>query len=91
KEVSVLSSSESEIGSEFFEALKHLQQIHRDCESLLITENQRAGSRDARSASDFKTCAESIEATPSSVSVYIILYNRCFFKYSSSNLKYLDR
>ncbi|CAG8701845.1 12672_t:CDS:10, partial [Acaulospora morrowiae] len=43
KEVSLLSSPEAEITPEFFEALKHLQRIHRDCESLLITENQRAG------------------------------------------------
>ncbi|RHZ69762.1 hypothetical protein Glove_279g34 [Diversispora epigaea] len=43
KEVSILSSSESEICPDFFRALKHLQQIHGDCESLLITENQRAG------------------------------------------------
>ncbi|CAG8601106.1 9616_t:CDS:10 [Ambispora leptoticha] len=43
KEIFVLSSGDSVIGSEFFDALKHLQQIHGDCDALLITENQRAG------------------------------------------------
>ncbi|CAG8552284.1 10454_t:CDS:10 [Ambispora gerdemannii] len=43
KEIFVLSSGDSEIGLEFFDALKHLQQIHGDCDALLITENQRAG------------------------------------------------
>ena len=43
KEVTVLTSPDSEIGSGFFDALNHLQQIHGDCDKLLITENQRAG------------------------------------------------
>jgi len=43
KEVTVIKSSDSIIGQEFFDALKHLQQIHGDCDALLITENQRAG------------------------------------------------
>ncbi|RIB16037.1 component of oligomeric golgi complex 6 [Gigaspora rosea] len=43
KEVATLSSPDAEIGPEFFEVLKHLQQIHSDCDALLITENQRAG------------------------------------------------
>lgn len=43
KEVTVITSPNSIIGQEFFDALKHLQQIHGDCDTLLITENQRAG------------------------------------------------
>ncbi|KAG9307314.1 hypothetical protein G9A89_017142 [Geosiphon pyriformis] len=43
KEVALLSTTSGEIGPEFFDALKHLQQIHADCDALLITENQRAG------------------------------------------------
>lgn len=43
KEIIILTSPDSEIKLEFFDALKHLQQIHGDCDALLITENQRAG------------------------------------------------
>ena len=43
KEVVILTSPDSEIGPEFFDALNHLQQIHGACDALLITENQRAG------------------------------------------------
>ncbi|CAG8691470.1 23992_t:CDS:10, partial [Dentiscutata erythropus] len=43
KEVATLFSPDSGIGPGFFEVLKHLQQIHSDCDALLITENQRAG------------------------------------------------
>ncbi|CAI2179170.1 15482_t:CDS:10 [Funneliformis geosporum] len=43
KEILVLTSLDSEVGIEFFDALRHLQQIHGDCDALLITENQRAG------------------------------------------------
>ena len=43
KEVVILTSLDSEIGPEFFDALNHLQKIHEDCDTLLITENQRAG------------------------------------------------
>jgi conserved oligomeric Golgi complex subunit 6 len=43
KEVTVLSSISEPLNHGFFEALEHLQQIHRDCKILLVAENQRAG------------------------------------------------
>ncbi|KAJ3296955.1 Golgi transport complex subunit 6 [Borealophlyctis nickersoniae] len=43
EEVQVLTSTASPVGSAFFEALKHLQQINEDCKALLITEHQKAG------------------------------------------------
>lgn len=42
-EVAVLCSPSAAVGSEFFDALKHLQQIHGDCKALLISEHQKAG------------------------------------------------
>ncbi|KAJ3056818.1 Golgi transport complex subunit 6 [Rhizophlyctis rosea] len=43
EEVTVLTSMSAPVGSQFFEALKHLQQINEDCKALLITEHQKAG------------------------------------------------
>ena len=42
-EVTLLTSISAPVGSQFFEALKHLQQINEDCKALLITEHQKAG------------------------------------------------
>ncbi|KAJ8658658.1 hypothetical protein O0I10_005698 [Lichtheimia ornata] len=43
REVQVLSLSSLPIDDEFFAALEHLKQIHRDCRVLLMTKNQQAG------------------------------------------------
>ncbi|RKO87918.1 oligomeric Golgi complex subunit 6 [Blyttiomyces helicus] len=43
EEILVLTQPLRPVGPEFFESLKHLQQINDDCKALLITEHQKAG------------------------------------------------
>ncbi|KAG0163844.1 Golgi transport complex subunit 6 [Apophysomyces sp. BC1034] len=42
-EIRILCSSSVHISDEFFDALAHLQQIHNDCQLLLMTNHQQAG------------------------------------------------
>ncbi|CEI96861.1 hypothetical protein RMCBS344292_11010 [Rhizopus microsporus] len=43
QEISILNTPSGPINDEFFVALDHLQQIHKDCQLLLTTKNQKAG------------------------------------------------
>ncbi|KAK3827554.1 MAG: oligomeric Golgi complex subunit 6 [Benniella sp.] len=42
-EVTILCSTSVDVNPAFFDALEHLENIHADCNALLITEHQRAG------------------------------------------------
>ncbi|KAG0220881.1 hypothetical protein BGX31_010441, partial [Mortierella sp. GBA43] len=44
-EVTILCSTSTamDVNPAFFDALQHLENIHADCNALLITEHQRAG------------------------------------------------
>ncbi|KAF9114484.1 Golgi transport complex subunit 6 [Mortierella sp. AM989] len=42
-EITILCSTAMEVTPVFFDALEHLENIHADCNALLITEHQRAG------------------------------------------------
>ncbi|KAG0256026.1 Golgi transport complex subunit 6 [Mortierella polycephala] len=42
-EITILCSTAMEVTPAFFDALEHLENIHADCNALLITEHQRAG------------------------------------------------
>ncbi|KAG0368762.1 oligomeric Golgi complex subunit 6 [Gamsiella multidivaricata] len=42
-EITILCSTAMDITPSFFDALEHLENIHADCNALLITEHQRAG------------------------------------------------
>ncbi|KAF9200581.1 Golgi transport complex subunit 6 [Haplosporangium sp. Z 27] len=42
-EITILCSTAMDITPVFFDALEHLENIHADCNALLITEHQRAG------------------------------------------------
>ncbi|KAF9586133.1 Golgi transport complex subunit 6 [Lunasporangiospora selenospora] len=42
-EITILCSTAMDVTPAFFEALEHLEEIHADCNALLITEHQRAG------------------------------------------------
>ncbi|KAF9429135.1 Golgi transport complex subunit 6 [Entomortierella beljakovae] len=42
-EITILCSTAMEVTPIFFDALEHLENIHADCNALLITEHQRAG------------------------------------------------
>ncbi|ORE01924.1 oligomeric complex COG6 [Rhizopus microsporus var. microsporus] len=43
QEISILNTPSEPVNDEFFVALDHLQQIHKDCQLLLTTKNQKAG------------------------------------------------
>ncbi|CAO3609200.1 unnamed protein product [Cunninghamella echinulata] len=42
-EIRILTSSNTTVNDDFFNALSHLQQIHSDCKLLLMTSHQQAG------------------------------------------------
>ncbi|KAF9982243.1 Golgi transport complex subunit 6 [Mortierella antarctica] len=42
-EITILCSTAMDVTPSFFDALEHLENIHADCNALLITEHQRAG------------------------------------------------
>ncbi|KAG0198795.1 Golgi transport complex subunit 6 [Mortierella sp. GBA30] len=42
-EITILCSTAMDVTPAFFDALEHLENIHADCNALLITEHQRAG------------------------------------------------
>ncbi|KAF9913844.1 Golgi transport complex subunit 6 [Lobosporangium transversale] len=42
-EITILCSTAMDVTPSFFNALEHLENIHEDCNALLITEHQRAG------------------------------------------------
>ncbi|KAF9981203.1 Golgi transport complex subunit 6 [Modicella reniformis] len=42
-EITILCSTAMDVNPAFFDALEHLENIHADCNALLITEHQRAG------------------------------------------------
>jgi chromosome segregation ATPase len=43
EEIQILSSANEPLSGKFFKALQHLEQIHHNCQALLVADNQQAG------------------------------------------------